>query len=85
MIEIKNSPFIIGKLRDQADYLLNERVVSRIHARICYDEEEKVYYLEDMDSTNGTRINGVKIASGTRKKLIPGDLVTLADQEFIFR
>jgi pSer/pThr/pTyr-binding forkhead associated (FHA) protein len=34
--------------------------VSRKHARITYYNEE--YHVEDLDSTNGVYVNGIKVA-----------------------
>ncbi len=45
--------------------------VSRTHALITY--EDGALYLEDLDSTNGTRINGFQLTSGQAYRLRDGD------------
>lgn len=53
------------------------RYVSEPHANI--NVNGKVVFLKDSDSTNGTFVNGTKIAS---KRLWPGQVVKFADIEF---
>jgi pSer/pThr/pTyr-binding forkhead associated (FHA) protein len=45
--------------------------VSREHARILYDDA--TLYIEDLDSTNGTRINGFQLKPHLRYRLRDGD------------
>ena len=45
--------------------------VSREHARIHY--EDATLYIEDLDSTNGTRINGFQLKPHLRYRLRDGD------------
>lgn len=51
--------------------------VSRWHAAIHYDDTEGVLYIEDMNSTNGTRLNGFQIEPGRRYRLRNGDEIEL--------
>lgn len=45
--------------------------VSRRHAEIVY--EDGALYITDLESTNGTRINGFELAPGKRYRLRDGD------------
>ncbi|MER7841620.1 FHA domain-containing protein [Streptomyces sp. NPDC096040] len=54
--------------------------VSRFHAEIVFDED-KGYVLCDLESSNGTLVNGEEVES---RLLQPGDEITLGDQEFRF-
>jgi pSer/pThr/pTyr-binding forkhead associated (FHA) protein len=45
--------------------------VSREHARIIYTDA--TLYIEDLDSTNGTRINGFQLKPHLRYRLRDGD------------
>ncbi len=49
--------------------------VSRRHAVI--HREEDGYYITDLNSTNGTRINGKRLLSGTPCRLSSGDVIRL--------
>ena len=46
---------VIGRGRS-ADLVIAEPTISRAHAAIGYDEEG--FFVQDMGSTNGTRVNG---------------------------
>lgn len=81
-IYLKKFPFLIGKLKKGTDYVLNNNKISRIHARIDYDESR--YYIEDMDSTNGTSLNGTGLAAHERQVLSDKDRICFADKNFIF-
>ena len=51
-IVIAYYPFIIGKQENLVDYVLRRETVSRLHLRI--DRKEDRYYVQDLNSTNGT-------------------------------
>ena len=61
----------IGKSSDN-DYVVNDLSVSRHHARLV--REEGIWYLEDLNSSNGTYINDVQIL---KKKVAPTDKIRL--------
>src|SRR6187399_3152371 len=47
-----------------ASICLESQAVSRQHARILYDDGE--YFVEDLNSSNGTYVNGKRISGRTR-------------------
>lgn len=51
----RNRPFLIGR-SDECDITLEDRQVSRFHARIVWSGN--CYQLEDLGSKNGTHLNG---------------------------
>ncbi len=64
----------------EADVRIEDRFASGIHARLY--SRSGGYYLEDMDSTNGTYLNGAKLEGES----VLGDLdeVRIGDTEFRF-
>ncbi len=78
---IHKSEFVIGKSRNNADGVIPRSTVSRIHCRVLFISD--AYYLEDMDSTNGTRLNSEPLPSGQRRQLMNGDVISIAGTEFI--
>ncbi|GEJ55889.1 DUF4388 domain-containing protein [Anaeromyxobacter diazotrophicus] len=64
-------PMLLGR-QQGSDLLLPEELVSRRHARLAYEGDELV--LEDLGSTNGTYLNGVRV---TRARVAEGDRVLL--------
>ncbi len=64
---------VIGR-GEECDIVLPERQISRQHVRIF--KEDDAYYVEDLESRNGTWINGQQL-KGTRR-LYDGDKIDLA-------
>jgi pSer/pThr/pTyr-binding forkhead associated (FHA) protein len=64
----------------RADYVVDAPLVSRLHCRFTL--EEGVLAVEDLDSTNGTFVNGER---ATRRALEPGDTVKVGRVEFVAR
>jgi pSer/pThr/pTyr-binding forkhead associated (FHA) protein len=62
------APVVIGRLAD-SDFVIDDRTVSRHHATIR--REGAFWVLVDLDSTNGTRVNGERIDG--RAVIKPGD------------
>lgn len=81
-IELIEFPFFFGKLRTQVNSMIESPAVSRFHAKIeCLGGE---YYLVDLNSTNGTYLNGEKIKAHERKRLEPMDKIRFADVGYYF-
>ena len=62
---------------DLTPYGGQEGGVSRRHAAVLRDDEHQALYLEDLGSTNGTRINGFLLESHRRYRLCDGDEIEL--------
>lgn len=75
-------PFMIGRLEEQVDYCLKNPAVGKLHAEITRDPEG--YSITDINSRNGTMINGERLEPGKSYKLKNGDDITIANEEFVF-
>ncbi len=75
--------YTIGKKRGEADLVLEDLSISRLHARIV--KEEDGYYLEDMNSTNGTFKNRLRMQPYEKRKLEEGDEITFGKRTLIYR
>lgn len=71
----------IGRRSDNDIVLVLDPYVSRKHARITFDEGS--YWLEDLNSTNGTWKDGQKITK--KEKLKSGDVFRIGDTWLQFR
>jgi pSer/pThr/pTyr-binding forkhead associated (FHA) protein len=63
-------PCTIG--RKECDLILEDRLISRRHAELRIVGKNLV--IEDLASTNGTRVNGTAV---TTKHLVPNDLISI--------
>ncbi len=75
-------PFVIGKNKNLADYTLQKDTVSRFHLRI--DNEGEIYTVTDLNSTNGTRVNGKALDANGTSVIETGDELYIADVGFVF-
>ncbi len=73
----------IGKKKGEVDLVLEDSSVSRIHARITNTDGR--LYLEDLNSTNGTFRNGLRMQPYEKKKLEEGDEIRCGKVALIFR
>jgi pSer/pThr/pTyr-binding forkhead associated (FHA) protein len=71
---------IIGRGCD-AQLRLSDDAVSRQHAVVTYDDEALHYIIEDLASTNGTRLNGKRIRSVA---LVEGDRILIGETTLRF-
>jgi hypothetical protein len=69
---------VMGRSRE-CDVRVEDPNVSRRHAELR--QEGATYWLVDLDSTNGTELNGKRVS---RAKLADGDRITLGSTEIVF-
>ena len=74
-INMKNG-FIEENRLNLIDIYIDDASVSRIHARI--QKEENEYYLCDMNSTNGTYLNGRRLGIQEKVPIHVSDEITFA-------
>jgi hypothetical protein len=67
----------VGRSKE-ADVRIDDRYASSIHARVF--SREGRFYVEDMNSTNGTLLNGATLQG--EAELIDGDTVQIGDTVF---
>jgi pSer/pThr/pTyr-binding forkhead associated (FHA) protein len=79
--ELVQEETIIGR-NPSTDVTLLDESISREHAIICFDPETGTYTIEDLQSTNSTKVNGKRIRSA---ELNPGDEIEIGHTRFVFR
>lgn len=78
--ELAGEETLIGRNPSTHITLLDEGI-SREHAIILFDAAERRYEIEDLESTNGTKVNGRRVRSAT---LAPGDEIQIGHTVFGF-
>lgn len=81
-IPLSYYPFIIGKQENMVDYFLQKESVSRLHLRIDRIGEE--YRIMDLNSTNGTMVQGRLLENNESAVLRLGDEVKIAQYRYHF-
>ena len=79
-IEISYLPFIIGKQDRICDYVLDVEGVSRIHLK--FFEKKGLLYAVDLNSRNGTYINGKKLENEENIEMNNGYIVNICGMSY---
>ena len=79
-IEPVKYPCTIGSLEGSADIFIDSPVISKMHA--CLLKEDDKFYIEDMNSTNGTYINDERISMHSKTRIADGDILRVAAYNF---
>lgn len=79
--ELGKESCIVGK-NPKVKLYLNRETISQFHAK--FDFFDQTYYIEDMNSTNGTFVNDKLLNYKEKRALTPGDVVRFADVKYRF-
>lgn len=82
-IELTQFPFTIGKMAGCVDCVLTDDSISRLHARI--EKQDEKVLLTDMNSTNGTYKNGLRMEPSETVELEPGDEIRFGKLNYCYR
>ena len=74
---VSGEDFLVGKKRDSVDGFIGRETISRIHSRLFIKENR--LFITDVNSTNGTFVNGIQIQPGEEVEIYPGDRILFAD------
>jgi len=75
--ELNVSPYILGRDPKSSDLYINNKTVSRNHGQLS--QTDGSWYLEDLNSSSGTILNGVKIEPSRKYQIVAGDCLELSD------
>ena len=78
--DLSDEEVVIGR-NPTTDITLLDEGISREHALVLFDEDVQGYLIEDLASTNGTKVNGKRVRSAT---LAEGDEVQVGKTLFRF-
>lgn len=74
-IELDKLPLTIGKMEECVDRVLEDSSISRIHCRFLSQDGKLA--LVDLNSTNGTYRNGLKLKAQEKTFIDPGDEIRI--------
>jgi len=80
-ISIAKTPFVIGTA-ESCDGIIRHPNISHCHAKITY--QDNTYFIEDLNSTNGTRVNGGLLSYKTRVSLKKNESIYFANEPYRF-
>ncbi len=78
--DLEGEEVLIGR-NPTTDITLLDEGISREHAMVLFDEDVPGYVIEDLASTNGTKLNGKRVRSSP---LSEGDQIQIGQTLFRF-
>lgn len=82
-IDLDNLPCTVGKMAGNVDVVIKDSTISRIHAR--FTRQDNQIYVTDMNSTNGTFKNGLRLNPNETVLIEPGDELRFGRMTFCYR
>lgn len=79
---VSDKSMIIGSSKDRADCVIEEEGISRTHARIS--KEGNAFYIKDLNSRNGTYVNGRQLACFEMCEIKKNDVIIFGNVECVF-
>ena len=75
--------FVLGRSETSADFMISDnRSIGRKHATIIFKQGK--YLVIDNESLNKTYLNGRELEPSVSYQLTDGDIISLANEEFVF-
>lgn len=81
-IHLLEFPFFIGKLKTHVDSAIENSTISRYHAKI--EQKQEQYYITDLNSTNGTYVNHVRIDQNKPILIKKDDVISFSNISYLF-
>jgi VWFA-related protein len=74
-IALTQFPYIIGRV--EGNLIIKDPNISRQHAQVTYEAASRTYFITDLNSSNGTRLNEQRLAPGQPFQLTGGAVIGL--------
>lgn len=76
-----DKPVVIGRMEEGCDYIIRQPEISRFHAKLMI--KKGTLFVMDLNSTNGTFINGVRIPGNEEIALKKGSCIAFGKVRFL--
>lgn len=80
IIRLRSSALVIGRQEDMADHIIDDPAIGRMHAELSWINN--LCQIRDLNSKNGTSVNGIRLAGPHPVKLFIGDEIKLGPLEY---
>ena len=80
--DLTGDEYVLGR-SDDADITIPDPTVSGRHCRLVRNDEAS-FKVVDNGSTNGTRVNGVRVEEGEEQALVKSDILQVGGVELLF-
>ena len=85
-VDVTNKTLIIGRDSKSSFVFPPEwTFISKVHCEVSYDPNYSSYLIQDLNSKNGTFVNGKRLKKGAKQRVKKGATVSLSKSECSFR
>lgn len=81
--KIETFPYLIGSVKYAVDGCIDSDTISRFHAR--FDQSRGKLYLSDLNSENGTYLNGERLRGDVQREIKSGDKIRFGNLDFVVK
>ncbi len=74
--------FVIGRRSEDSDYVISSRIIGNTHALINLEGDR--YYITDLDSKNGTFVNGERLKPSEKREIFNNDIIGFVNFKYLF-
>ncbi|NLL07168.1 MAG: FHA domain-containing protein [Clostridiaceae bacterium] len=74
--------FVIGRRSEDSDYVISSRFIGNTHALI--NLESGRYYITDLNSRNGTYVNGERLKPSEKREIFNNDIIGIVNFKYLF-
>lgn len=79
---VDRDEYLIGKSAERVDGVIaGNPAISRVHCKVI--RENGAFYIADMGSSNGTFLDGIRLATSEKAKIEQGSRIRIANMEFM--
>lgn len=82
-IQLNHLPGVLGRKVREVDYVVSGEGISRRHVMLFLSGLD--LYAEDLASTNGTYLNGIRLKAGEPMKLCDGDQLAIGPNQYLVK
>ena len=85
-MEISNKTVVMGRdSKSSFNFPQEWTFISKLHCEISYNPQFKSYLVQDLNSKNGTFVNGKRLKSGAKERVAKGSKISLSKTDCTFK
>jgi transcriptional regulator with GAF, ATPase, and Fis domain len=84
VFRLRESETVVGRDPGLDGLLLDHGTISRRHAAVTWNPAQRSHAVRDLDSRNGTRVDGVSALSDAPRSLVNGSVLRLGDTLLVY-
>ena len=85
-MQISNKTVVMGRdSKSSFNFPQEWTFISKLHCEVSYNPQFKSYLVQDLNSKNGTFVNGKRLKSGAKERVTKGSIISLSKTDCTFK